>query len=63
MCNSCWCENQDLCSVRGTAPMGWCCHNCSVFSPLSLPCPNQFETYKTREFIILRDLIMSDEVL
>ncbi|MHA1278006.1 MAG: hypothetical protein ACTSQI_16350 [Candidatus Helarchaeota archaeon] len=51
MCNSCDCPDFEKCSIRGTAPIGWCCPRCIGFNPLDLLCPNRFETHKTKEFL------------
>jgi hypothetical protein len=29
MCNQCECENEDLCSIKGYQPYGFCCEYCS----------------------------------
>ena len=28
MCNDCYCENNDKCSIVGTLPHGFCCERC-----------------------------------
>lgn len=63
MCNSCECENIEKCSVRGNAPIGWCCPQCINYNPLNIPCANQFEICKTREFLILKDMFLIGKAL
>ena len=62
MCNSCYCENIEKCSIRGFIPSGGCCPNCEMYNPLDLPCNNQFEKAKTREFIPIKELILSEDI-
>jgi len=61
MCNSCRCDDMDKCSIRGNAPVGWCCSECTTFNPLDVACVNKFEITKTRECIVLKDFLLVDE--
>ncbi len=36
MCNNCYCENQEKCSVVGYQPYGFCCNLC-VYYDATLP--------------------------
>ena len=31
MCNQCYCENYDRCSIVGILPQGYCCERCTKF--------------------------------
>ncbi|MHA1649730.1 MAG: hypothetical protein ACTSYB_06025 [Candidatus Helarchaeota archaeon] len=63
MCNSCYCENWEKCSARGHAPIGFCCSHCDNYSPLNIPCGNKYQTTKTKEYLVLKKLILSNEIL
>jgi hypothetical protein len=40
MCNSCSCENNLKCSIKGFQPTGWCCEHCNHYS-LTVVCETQ----------------------
>ena len=63
MCNSCNCDYVEKCSNKGNAPFGFCCFQCNNYNPLDLPCANQFEASKTREFLVLKDLVLIEKIV
>ena len=62
MCNSCKCENSDKCSIKGNAPVGWCCPQCISYNPFDIPCTNKYDVTKTKEVLTLKDFLLSDEI-